>query len=381
MNVSQNYQQSRPKVVSPFGEIPTHAAGKYFEGFAAPFAKGVGKGRVRGMGEQVGGVLQNLIPQYQQLAGETAGMARSAYGGYQASVDQFMKQLPGFQGALNAAYQGPGGVAAGDVEAQNYASQAAKEAFSPTASSALYNQFANQALGQARTSEAARGITDTGAAGAAERQDILTPLARDFAANRSANEQAAISGLSGATSNRMANASGYAGTGAGLASMGPQMQQQLFQAMPQLIQSLVTSMGLPAQAAGSIIQMLTGAYQPLIQTADVTKPTVAQSSFGGGGSVGVCDMARKRDVKDDVPGLEVVDLLETLSFEYEPDIGLPTERQLGLNAQQVQAHIPEAIVEREIGLAIDYKMLIPVLVKAIQQLVIRVAELEVKDHG
>src|SRR5262245_35995589 len=127
-NVSQNYQQSRPKVVSPFGEIPTQAAGQYLSGFARPFAKGVDKGRVREMGKQVGGVLTSLIPQFQALGTETAGMARSAYGGYQASVDQFLKQLPGYQGALDTAYKGPGGVAAGDIEAQSYASQAAKEA-------------------------------------------------------------------------------------------------------------------------------------------------------------------------------------------------------------------------------------------------------------
>jgi hypothetical protein len=384
-NVSQNYQQSKPKVVSPFGSMPTDAAGKYLYNFAMPFARSIGRGNVREAGGQAGGVLSSLIPQFQGLGAETSGMARTAYGNYEASVDNFLKQLPGYSAALDTAYKGPGGVAAGDTAAQGYATQAAQEAFSPTASSALYNQFANQALGQARTSEAARGITDTGAAGAAEQQNILTPLARDFAAQRPAAEQAAISGLTGATTSRLANAGAYGTTGANLGAMAPAAQAQLFQAMPQLIQSLVTSLGLPASAVGSVISMLTGANQPLLQFADVTKPTVAQTSFGGGGSVGVSDERVKEDIVEDVPGLEALEHIAPISFTYKQQVegqetGLPEGRHIGLSAQEVRAVLPHAVLEipGAIGttLAVDYRALVPVLVRAIQQLQARVIELE-----
>lgn len=392
MSVSQNYQQSRPKVVSPFGQIPTTAAGQYQGGFARPFAKGIDKGRARDLGQQSGGVLSSLIPQFQQLGTETAGLARSAYGGYESSVDQFLKQLPGYQSALDTAYKGPTGVGAGDAAAQGYATQAAQEAFSPTASSALYNQFANQALGRARTSEAARGITDTGAAGAAERQDILTPLASQFAAARPAAEQAAIQGLTGATSARMTNAGMYGTTGAQLAGMAPAARAQLFGAMPQMIQSLVTSLGLPASAVGSIISMLTGANQPLLQLADVTKPTVAQSSWGGGGSVGVSDERLKRNITEDVAGIELVTELRPIAFEYVEAVdgrwtGLPKGEQYGLSAQDVQKLLPSVVepipdflvpYDGEKFLAINYGALVPVLVKAIQELVEDVVLLSAK---
>jgi len=86
------------------------------------------------------------------------------------------------------------------------------------------------------------------------------------------------------------------------------------------------------------------------------------------------DERLKRDVEEDVPGLEAVLALRPVSFEYDQtkrEIGYPAGRHYGLIAQEAQSHVPLAIEDDgsdDHWLALDYRMLVPVLIRAIQEL-------------
>jgi hypothetical protein len=93
------------------------------------------------------------------------------------------------------------------------------------------------------------------------------------------------------------------------------------------------------------------------------------------GTVTVTSDARvKLDVLDDVPGLDAVRALRPISFEYDQTkrtIGFPAGRHYGLIAQDVQPYAPlvvEADDSDEHWLEIDYRLLVPVLIRAIQEL-------------
>lgn len=81
------------------------------------------------------------------------------------------------------------------------------------------------------------------------------------------------------------------------------------------------------------------------------------------------DRLLKNNVEKINHGLEEILKLQPVTYFYKNDLSmpLPTERQLGFIAQEVQNIIPEIVKDKSEFKAIDYVSLIPVLVKAIQE--------------
>ena len=101
------------------------------------------------------------------------------------------------------------------------------------------------------------------------------------------------------------------------------------------------------------------------------------------GTVTVSSDARvKQDVRPDVPGLDAVTALRPISFEYDQTkraIGFERGRQYGLIAQEVAPILPLVVEDDgsdDHWLSIDYRRLVPVLIRAVQELTERVAALE-----
>jgi hypothetical protein len=106
------------------------------------------------------------------------------------------------------------------------------------------------------------------------------------------------------------------------------------------------------------------------------------------GTVTVTSDARvKRDIEEDVPGLDTVQKLRPVSFEYDQaarPIGFEPGRHYGLIAQELAPHLPLLLREEvwdaekpdETRFALQAIELIPVLIQAIKDLAARVAALE-----
>jgi hypothetical protein len=91
------------------------------------------------------------------------------------------------------------------------------------------------------------------------------------------------------------------------------------------------------------------------------------------------DMRDKAEIRDDdVPGLAAVCALRPVTFTYrqgERLAAFPEGRQYGLIAQEAQPHVPLVIQDDESEdhfLGLDYRLLVPVLIRAIQELAARV---------
>jgi hypothetical protein len=106
------------------------------------------------------------------------------------------------------------------------------------------------------------------------------------------------------------------------------------------------------------------------------------------GTVTVTSDARvKRNVEEDVPGLDTVQKLRPVSFEYDQaarPIGFESGRHYGLIAQELAPHLPLLLREEvwdvekpdETRFTLQAIELIPVLIQAIKDLAARVAALE-----
>jgi hypothetical protein len=280
MGASFSKSESGPQVVSPFGELPYAMTTGMRRNFARPLGSAFGMGDPRSKWDQRNqatlarstGPLANFIrqaqptlagvvPSYTALGGELASGARGAYGAYQGQIDQFLKQLPGFQEQAGAA--------------TGYARQAADEAFSPLKGRALFQEASQRALAAARPGMAARGALETGTAGAQE-QGLIQDLAFNALQNEQANQQAAIQGLSGAV-----------GQQANIAGLGPQAAAQLFSAYPQLAQLLTQATGLPLEGANQALQFLTATQNPNYSLLRMVLPQVAQRSSSFSQSAGI----------------------------------------------------------------------------------------------
>ena len=94
------------------------------------------------------------------------------------------------------------------------------------------------------------------------------------------------------------------------------------------------------------------------------------------------DKRLKRNVAEDVPGLDAVCALRPISFEYDQTkrpIGFPKGRHYGLLAQDVEPHAPLVVGaddSEERWLEIDYRLLVPVLIQAVKELAARVETFE-----
>lgn len=83
------------------------------------------------------------------------------------------------------------------------------------------------------------------------------------------------------------------------------------------------------------------------------------------------DERLKLSIREDSPGLDAVLALRPITFEYNQAMVGIEGRQYGLIAQEARAHVPAVIGVDDSNdhyLSIDYRLLVPVLIRAIQEL-------------
>jgi hypothetical protein len=226
------------------------------------------------------------------------------------------------QSALAAAQGAVGGPAQQGAQgamqqAQNFLAQQA----SPIQGEDLYQQAARRVMQQVNPQMAARGL-EGGGAGTQAQYEAMTNLAGQMAQNQAQNRQAALQGLTGATGNlgnitqqgitglegasqgvqqAAQGQAGIAGSilpfvqalqqggqnvqqaaqgGAQIGMLGPQLAGQQASAVQQLGQTLMQQYGLPMQATGQLLNILTGGVSPGLQLTQATAPVGLPSSKG-----------------------------------------------------------------------------------------------------
>jgi len=283
--------------------------------------------------------MQALMPSLQQAGQQGMTAAQSALTAAQGALGGPAQQ--GAQAALNQAQSLLSGGAAqtgatqGVTQAQNFLNQMA----SPIQGEDLYQQAARRVMQQVGAGAAARGV-EAGGAGQQAQYEAMTNLAGQMAQQQAQNRQAALQGLQGATGN-LANIQQGAITGAGQAAgtlgnitqqgitglegasqgvqqaaqgqagiagsllpfvqalqqggqnvqqaaqggaqigmLGPQMAGMQANAIQQLGQTLMQQYGLPMQATGQLLNILTGGVQPGIALTQATAPITTSSGKG-----------------------------------------------------------------------------------------------------
>jgi hypothetical protein len=262
INVSD--AESHGQSVSPFGQMPFNMAGAARKQFSRPLQMGLGfgggknspfaegKGPLAQYMNQSRGVLGSYLPQTQALAGDITAGANRAYGGYQAAIDSFLAQLPGFQSQMGNAS------AAAQTNLQ--------DAMSPLGSRASFQEASRRALAPAREGAAARGMLEGGQAQAGE-QSLLSDLAFQTMQGDDARKNAAIG-----------QAGEMAGAGAQLAALGPEARGRLFEAYPQLAGLLQAANQMPMDANNQLLQYFTAANDPSYSLLRMILPSVTTAS-------------------------------------------------------------------------------------------------------
>jgi hypothetical protein len=288
MGASFSKSSSEPVTKSPFGELPFQIGGGLRTAFQRPLTQGFGFGGgknspyAKGQGPlatfigQARDPLAQYLPNMTNLGTDITTGAKSSFGGYQSAVDRFMQQLPGFQNTLG----GISNTLAGDPEQAQYARTMAEDAFSPLPGRSTFQEASRRALAPMREGAAARGMLEGGAAGVGE-QNMLSDLAFQALQGDQANRAQAVQGMQGLDTETRARA-GMRGdltqAGANLASMGPQMMQQLFSAYPQLAQTLASATGMPMDAMNNLMSFFASTQDPAYSLLRLVAPTVAQKS-------------------------------------------------------------------------------------------------------
>lgn len=254
---------------------------------------------------------QAALPQYQNAANSALGGAQGALGLAQNAATG--PALTGAEAASARAQQLLSGGQAQDAAgsgvsaAQKFLQQQA----SPIAGEDLYQTAARRVMQQVNPQMAARGLEGSGA-GAQMLTEANMNLAATMAQNQAANQQAALQGLQGQTGNlaniqqgaitgagqqagnvgniqqqgisgienAASNVGQLAQTGAGLSTAGVGLAGQNVSAIQQLGQLLQSQYGIPMQAAGGLLNMLTGGVSPGLQLTQATAPIGAPSSKG-----------------------------------------------------------------------------------------------------
>src|SRR5215475_7888753 len=321
---------------------PLASAIRQIQGYAPGVIGGaqqVGQ-QVSQQGQQANQALQQAIaaaqaqmPQWTQAAQQGLQASEQGLGGAQGAYNQMQALMPSLQqagqqgltaaqSALAAAQGALGGpaqqAAQGGVNlAQRFANQMA----SPIQGEDLYQQAARRVMQQVGAGAAARGL-EAGGAGTQAQYEAMTNLAGQMAQNQAQNRQAALQGLTGATSNLgnitqqgitglegasqgvqqaaqgqagiagsalpfvqalqqgAQNVQGAAQGGANIAMLGPQLAGQQANAIQQLGQTLMQQYGLPMQATGQLLNILTGGVQPGIALTQATAPITTSSGKG-----------------------------------------------------------------------------------------------------
>jgi len=282
---------------------------------------------------------QQMLPGLQETAAQGTAGAQQALTAAQGAL-----QGPALQGAQAAMQRAQsllqGGAAQTGAESNvNLAQRFAQQMASPIQGEDLYQQAARRVMQQVGAGAAARGL-EAGGAGQQAQYEAMTNLAGQMAQQQAQNRQAALQGLTGATGN-LANiqqgaisglgqqagnvgnitqqgitglegasqgvqqaAAGQAALGqsmlpylqalqqgaggiqsaaqqgAQMAMAGPQLAGMQANAINQLGQTLMQQYGLPMQATGQLLNILTGGVQPGIALTQATAPVTTSSGKG-----------------------------------------------------------------------------------------------------
>jgi len=276
---------------------------------------------------------QQQMPQWTAATQQGLQAAQQGLTGAQDLYNQYQGMLPGLQQtaqqgtagaqqALAAAQAALGGPQVGGAQqalqlAQRYAQQAA----SPIQGEDLYQQAARRVMQQVGAGAAARGL-EGGGAGQQAQYEAMTNLAGQMAQQQAQNRQASLQGLTGAAGTlgniQQQGITGLEGAsqgvqqaaqgqaalgqsmlpylqalqqggqniqsaaqqGAQMAMMGPQLAGQQANAVQQLGQTLMQQYGLPMQATGQLLNILTGGVQPGLALTQATAPITTSSGKG-----------------------------------------------------------------------------------------------------
>lgn len=288
-------------------------------------AQGIGQQVAQQGGQAVQGLesaiaaAQQQLPQWQQAA--TSGLQASQQGlaGAQDAYNQIQSLMPGLnqagQQAMTAAQGALGGPAQQGAQSAVQAAQSfLQQQASPIAGEDIYQTAARRIAQQVNPQAAARGL-EGGGGGAQMLTEANMNLAAQMAQNQAANRQAALQGVTGATSNLgnitqqgitgvenaaqgegaiaglplgFVNALQQAGQGvqsaaqggANIAMMGPQLAGQQANAIQQLGQTLMQQYNLPMQSTSQLLNILTGGVSPGLQLTQATAPIGLPSSKG-----------------------------------------------------------------------------------------------------
>jgi len=285
------------------------------------------------------GQMQGLFPGLQQAGQQGMTAAQQALTAAQGALGGPAQQ--GAQAALQRAQSllTGGGAQTGAEQGVNLAQRFAQQMASPIQGEDIYQTAARRVMQQVGAGAAARGL-EGGGAGTQAQYEAMTNLAGQMAQQQAANRQAALQGLAGQTGN-LANIQQGAITGAGQAAgtlgnitqqgitgmenaaqgvqqaaqgqaaiggsmlpflqalqqggqnvqqaaqggaqigmLGPQLAGQQAQAIQQLGQTLMQQYGLPMQATGQLMNILTGGVSPGLQMLEATRPIALPSSKG-----------------------------------------------------------------------------------------------------
>jgi len=321
---------------------PLASAIRQIQGYAPGVIGGaqqVGQ-QVSQQGQQANQALQQAIaaaqaqmPQWTQAAQQGLQASEQGLGGAQNAYNYMQGLMPSLnqagqqgmtaaQSALAAAQGALGGPAqqaaqGGVTQAQRFLNQMA----SPIQGEDIYQQAARRVMQQVGAGAAARGL-EGGGAGQQAQYEAMTNLAGQMAQNQAQNRQAALQGLTGATSSlgnitqqgitglegasqgvqqAAQGQAGIAGSilpfvqalqqggqgvqqaaqgGAQIGMLGPQMAGMQADAINQLGQTLMQQFNLPMQATGQLLNILTGGVSPGLQMLEATRPIATPSSKG-----------------------------------------------------------------------------------------------------
>jgi len=342
MGTGKQAQRLQQAIASGKAQGPLASAIRQIQQYAPGVIGGatdIGRQVAQQGGQAVQGLEQSIaaaqaqLPQWTQAAQEGLQASEQGLTGAQNAYNQMQALMPSLnqagqagmtaaQQALTAAQGAVGGpaqqAAQGGVNlAQRFANQMA----SPIQGEDLYQQAARRVMQNVGAGAAARGL-EAGGAGQQAQYEAMTNLANQFGQQQAANRQAALTGLTGATSNLGnitqqgitglegaatgvqqaaqgqagiagsllpfvqalqqggANVQGAAQGGAQIGMLGPQMAGQQASAIQQLGQTLMQQYGLPMQATGQLLGILTGGVQPSLSMLEATRPLALPSSKG-----------------------------------------------------------------------------------------------------
>jgi hypothetical protein len=238
-------------LASPYGQLPqnlAYAESNQLKPLLQAFGLGMGprfgqfeqrlqgaQGPLGDLARFVQGFTGGVPGQAQQIGQQTAARGEASYETLTNQINQSLAALPQYQAA--------------GQQGLDYAQQYAKQAFSPVAQQPLFQEASRNLLNSIRPGLAARGLEGGGTGQRAE-TDATRDLAFNFA-QQQMQQEAGVPALLG----------GAAQQGAQLATAGIPVAGQGMQAVGDVANLLQQQYGIPLQAIGGIMQLLTSPQQ------------------------------------------------------------------------------------------------------------------------